>query len=165
MPRPILGTPLAAGTTGRVEAGGTTAARSNLKGPQLQQRLRQTRSRAYLEAMTRLDAGGHHVDRAALESLIEAIANEFPELGIEERPMGLVSRCYLGAPYEVHICDLSGGIIEHFETRRSMPPPFERGRALALHPGYVFIEVYADTLRAISPDGSVSVIGCFAKED
>lgn len=159
MLRPILGTPIAGKTTGRVEVCGTTAARSNLKGPQLQKRLRETRSKSYLEAMERLDAGGHHTDRAALESLVETIASEFPELGIEERPMGIVCRCYLGAPYEVHICDLSGGIIEHFETFRSMPSMFERGRTLALHPGYVFIEVYADTLRAVSPDGSVSVIG------
>jgi hypothetical protein len=108
--------------------------------------------------MTRLDAGTHHADRTALESLIEAITNEFPDLGIEQMPVGIVSQCYLGAPYEVHICDLQGGIIEHFETFRPMPPLFERGRTLSLHPSYVFIEVYPDTLRAVALDGSVSVI-------
>jgi hypothetical protein len=108
--------------------------------------------------MTRLDAGTHHADRTALDSLVEAIANEFPELGIEQRPVGIVSQCYLGAPYEVHICDLAGGIIEHFETFRSMPPLYERARALALHQSYVFIEIYPDTLRAVSVDGSVSEI-------
>ncbi len=158
MPRPILGTPQATKVTGRVEVRSTTAAKTSLKGPQLQQRLRQVRSKAYLEAMTRLDAGVHHADRTALEALVEAIANEFPELGIAETPMGIVSRCYLGAPYQVHICDLAGGIIEHFETFRAMPPLFERGRTLALHPAYAFVEIYADTLRAVSADGSVSVI-------
>jgi hypothetical protein len=108
--------------------------------------------------MKRLDAGTHHADRAALEALIEAIASEFPELGIEQRPLGIVSQCYLGAPYEVHICDLGGGIVEHFETFRTMPPLYERARALAGHSSYAFIEVYADTLRAVSLDGSVSVI-------
>jgi hypothetical protein len=108
--------------------------------------------------VTRLDAGTHHADRTALDSLVEAIANEFPELGIEQRPMGIVSQCYLGAPYEVHICDLSGGIIEHFETFRSMPPLYERARALALHRSYSFIEIYTDSLRAVGLDGSVSVI-------
>jgi hypothetical protein len=39
-----------------------------------------------------------------------------------------------------------------------MPPLYERARALALHPSYLFIEIYPDTLRAISIDGSVSVI-------
>jgi hypothetical protein len=108
--------------------------------------------------MARLDAGAHHADRTALEGLVGAISDEFPELGIEQRPMGIVSRCYLGAPYQVHICDLAGDIIEHFETFKPMPPPYERGRALAIHPSYAFIEVYADSLRAISLDGAVSVI-------
>lgn len=156
MPRPILGTPQS-----KVNISPTvpaTAPRSTIQGPQLQQRLRQTRSKAYVEAMTRLDAGTHHANRTALESLVDAIANEFPELGIEQRPIGIVSQCYLGAPYEVHICDLGGGIIEHFETFRSMPALFERGRTLALHPSYAFIEIYQDTLRAVSLDGSVSVI-------
>ena len=157
MPRPILGTPY---TGTKTENAQSTPApvRSFLHGPKLQQRLRQTRAKTYVELMKRLDAGTHHADRTALESLVEAIANEFPELGIEQRPMGIVSQCYLGAPYEVHICDLDGGIIEHFETFRSMPPLFERARALALHSAYAFIEVYPDTLRAVSGDGAVSVI-------
>jgi hypothetical protein len=125
---------------------------------QLQQRLRQSRSKAYVEAIKRLDAGTHHADRTALETLIEAIASEFPELGIEQRPMAIVSRCYLGPPYEVHICDFGGGIVEHFETFRSMPPLCERGRALARHSAYAFIEIYPDMMRAVGEDGSVSVI-------
>jgi hypothetical protein len=157
MPRPILGTPQAA-KIGTSIATPATTSRSTLQGPKLQQRLREKRSTKYVQAMTRLDAGTHHADRTALESLVEAIANEFPELGIEQLPIGIVSQCYLGAPYEVHICDLKGGIIEHFETFRSMPPLFERGRTLSLHPSYVFIEIYPDTLRAVSLDGSVSVI-------
>jgi len=108
--------------------------------------------------MSRLDAGAHHADRKALDDLIDAITQEFPELGIEQRPLGIVSQCYLGAPYEVHICDFGGGIVEHFETFRSMPPLFERGRTLSLHPSYAFVEIYQDTLRAVSVDGAVSVI-------
>lgn len=157
MARPILGTPHAAKLSTSA-ALPTAPQRSTLQGPRLQQRLREKRSTKYLEAMTRLDAGAHHADRTAVESLVEAISNEFPELGIEQRPVGIVSQCYLGAPYEVHICDLTGGIIEHFETFRVMPALYERGRALALHPTYSFIEIYADTLRAVSLDGSVSVI-------
>ena len=135
-----------------------TAPRSAIQGPRLQQRLREKRSTAYVQTMTRLDAGTHHADRSALDALTAAIANEFPDLGIEQRPIGVVSQCYLGAPYEVHICDLGGGIIEHFETFRAMPPLFERARVLALHRSYAFVEVYPDTLRAVTPDGAVSVI-------
>ena len=157
MQRPILGTP----QSSKINTAGTapsTAPRSSLQGPRLQQRLRQTRSKAYLDAMKRLDVGTHHADRSALEALVEAIASEFPELGIEQRPLGIVSQCYLGAPYEAHICDLAGGIVEHFETFRAMPTHYQRGRGLALHPSYAFIEIYADTLRAVSIDGTVSVI-------
>lgn len=108
MARPILGTPQAA----KVSISGATptlTSRSTLQGPRLQQRLREKRSTKYVQAITRLDAGTHHADRTALESLLEAISNEFPELGIEQLPVGIVSQCYLGAPYEVHICDLKGG--------------------------------------------------------
>lgn len=155
MARPILGTNL---SVGGVPSAPASAARSTLQGPRLEQRLRQARSKKYIEAMTRIDAGTHHANSAGLNTLIEAIANEFPELGIEQRPIGVVSQCYLGAPYEVHICDLSGGIVEHFETFRVMPPLYQRARALALHSSYAFIEIYADSVRAISLDGSVSVI-------
>jgi hypothetical protein len=44
------------------------------------------------------------------------ISAEFPELTLEQRPMGLAAKCYLGAPYEVHICNLSGNI-ERFQEK------------------------------------------------
>jgi len=158
MRRPILGTSQNTSKTAGPTAVPSGPAHIPLQGAKLRQRLRQTRSLAYVEAMRHLDAGTHHADRTALESTIETIANEFPDLGIEQRPMGIVSRCYLGAPYEVHICDLAGEIIEHFEIRRSMPPLYERARALALHRSYAYIEIYLDTLGAVALDGSVSII-------
>jgi hypothetical protein len=131
---------------------------ATLSGARLEQRLRQQRSKAYLDGVRRLDAGTHQQNKAALDALIQEIAAEFPELTIDQRPLGLVSRCYLGAPFLVHTCDLMGNIVEHYESFRAMPPLFERARALALHSAYEFIEVYPDSLRAISADGSVSVI-------
>jgi len=108
--------------------------------------------------MKRLDAGSHHEDRAGLDALVQAMASEFPELTIEQRPLGIVSECYLGPPYQVHICDLGGCIIEHFERNRLMPNQFERARSLALHPSYAFIEIYIDCVRAVGLDGAISVI-------
>jgi hypothetical protein len=158
MPRPIIGAP-------KIEVGGSakvqprSSIQPGLREPQLSKRLREKRSHIYVETFQRIDAGAYHTDRAALDSLLESISNEFPELSIDQVPLGIVSRCYLGSPFEVHICDFDGEIIEHFETYRSMSAPFERARSLALHPAYAFIEVFTDTLRAIAADGSVSVIG------
>lgn len=126
---------------------------------QLESRLRRKRSAEYREAIQRLDAGTHVADRAALRSRLEEVGREFPDLALDQRPLGIVSTCHLGAPYQVHLCDLGGEIIEHYESFRSMPPPFEGARALALHPSYAFVEVYSDGCRAVSPDGAVAWIG------
>lgn len=129
-----------------------------IAGPQLAMRLREKRSSKYVEAMKRLDAGNHQQRTTALRELLDAIADEFPALAIDQRPFGIVSKCYLGEPYEVHRCDLDGNIVEHYERHRSMPPLFERARSLAAHGAYTFIEIYADTIRAIAADGSVAVL-------
>lgn len=156
MPRPIIGHP---------QEGGGSPTRHPISSPSftrptpgLDHRLRQRRTSGLERAIHSLDAGTHGADRASLERLLEAIAAEFPDLAVDERPIGLVARCHLGSPFVVHVCDLSGMIVEHYPADRSMPAPFERARSLALHPSYVYVEVYRDSLRAVAPDGSVSVV-------
>jgi hypothetical protein len=156
VPRSILGTETR--SPALTVGGSQSVTTTHLSPPQLAQRLRQKRSSAYLECMKRLDAGAHQQDAAGLQELLDAIAAEFPDLGVDERPLGVVSRCFLGPPYEVHICDLAGGIIEHFQHWQSMPPLFERARSIAAHSNYVFIEIYVSTIRAVAGDGSVSVL-------
>ena len=34
----------------------------------------------------------------------------------------------------------------------------ERGRSLALHPGYAFIEIYVDKLIAVADNGDTSIV-------
>ena len=68
--------------------------------------------------------------------------------------------CYLGKPYEVHTLDVTGGIIEHYQTGQILPNGMEKARSIALRGGYEFIEVYTDCCRAISSNGKVSVITC-----
>jgi hypothetical protein len=138
--------------------GSPATAKTHLSPAQVAQRLRQKRSSAYLERIQRLDAGTHRQNAAGLQELLDAIAAEFPELGVDERPIGIVSRCFLGPPYEVHICDPAGGVIEHFQHGRSMPPLFERARSLAAHGAYALIEIYVSTIRAVAADGAVSVL-------
>ncbi len=156
MPRSILGTETR--SPALTIGGNPEIVKTHLSPVQVAQRLRQKRSSAYLERMQRLDAGAHQQDTAGLQALLDAITAEFPELGVDDRPLGVVSRCFLGPPYEVHICDITGGIIEHFPRGRSMPPLFERARAIAAHGAYAFIEIYVGTIRAVAADGAVSVL-------
>lgn len=113
-----------------------------------------SRSTRYLEVMAKLDVGnGEHVDVA---TVIESVAAEF---GAGDRlPLGLLVRCYLGLPYEVHVLDLGGGIIRHYQVGEQLEHQFELGRRLALHPAYVAIEIYPDRLVCIHADGRASAV-------
>lgn len=149
---PALGTPSLTSTR---SAGSST----NLLSPKaIEDRLRQRRSCAYIEAMKKLDAGGHANTKEALDALLAAIRSELPELTIDHLPFGIVAKCYLGPPHEVHTLDRDGSIIRHYKTFESLPPLMERGRSLALHPGYAFIEIYADKLIAVADNGDTSIV-------
>lgn len=91
-----------------------------------------------------------------METLIAEIRAEFPELGLPDLPLGWVSRCHLGAPYEVHTLDAEGQIVQHYRRGESLPPQLERARTLALHPAYAFVEVRRDTLHCVRLDGTVT---------
>lgn len=120
--------------------------------------LARKRSKEYMEAITRLDAGGHMHNQHKVNAIIEIIRQEMPEIEIDMGPLGIVSKCYLGAPYEVHTLDIAGQIIEHYETFRSMPGMLEKARSLAKSSSYEFIEVYAHALRAVKSDGTVATL-------
>ena len=120
--------------------------------------LRRRRSKAYLDAIAKLDAGGHTTNRRQVEEIVSTIRNEFPEIEIGGVLLGIVATCYLGAPYEVHTLSLAGGIIEHYESGRALPGQLEKARSLARRGGYAFIEVYVGCCRAVSSDGLVSVV-------
>ena len=121
--------------------------------------LKKQRSKAYIEAIHKLDAGGHTMNAAEREAILAAIRAEFPEvLDLAGVLIGIVSKCYLGDPYEVHTLTIAGGIIEHYKRGEPLPSGMERARSLAARGGYEFVEVYTDVCRAISSDGSVSVV-------
>lgn len=120
--------------------------------------LRKKRSKAYMDMLHKLDAGGHAHNQSKVDEIIQAIQNEFPEVTLSGLLLGYVSICHLGPPYEVHTLDISGGIIEHYPAGRPLPGGMEKARSIAMRGGYAFIEVYLDCCRAISGDGTVSVI-------
>lgn len=120
--------------------------------------LRKTRSKEYMQALHKLDAGGHVHNQHKVNEIIDTIRNEFPDLEISGIMLGIVSICYLGKPYEVHSLDITGQIIEHYKSGQVLPGGLEKARSIAMRGGYDFIEVYVDCCRAISSNGSVSVI-------
>ena len=131
---------------------------SSLTQAQIHRLLGQKRSKKYLEALSRLDAGGHVMNKPMVDALLAAIREEMPELTIDMQPLGIVSKCYLGENYEVHTLNVTGQIIEHYRAGHSLPGLLERARVLAQNPNYEFIEVYPDSMRAVKSDGSVATI-------
>lgn len=122
--------------------------------------LRKPRSKEYMVAMQRLDAGGHVCNHHKANEIIDAIRKEFPEVEIEGILLGIVSKCYLGGQYEVHTIDMTGEIIEHYQKGQVLPGGMEKARNLALRGGYEFIEVYIDCCRCIGAGGNVAVVPC-----
>ena len=121
--------------------------------------LKKQRSKAYIEAIHKLDAGGHTMNAAEREAILAAIRAEFPDvLDLAGVLIGIVSKCYLGDPYEVHTLTIAANIIEHYKRGEPLPAGMERARSLAARGGYEFVEIYTDVCRAISSDGSVSVV-------
>lgn len=120
--------------------------------------LRKPRSKEYMDAIRKLDAGGHAHNHNQLEEIIDTIKGEFSELEIVGVMIGIVSTCYLGHPYEVHTLDITGKIIKHYEIGVSLPHGLEKARSLAIRGGYEFIEVYSDCCRCVDSMGNVSVV-------
>lgn len=157
MARILLGsTPPQLDTTSLTAARLSTSA--NLSSQAIEARLRSKRSMTYIESLQKLDAGGHIHNREVLDALLNAIQHELPEISIDHLPVGIVAKCYLGAPHEVHTLDRQGMIIRHYKSFEALPPLLERARSLALYPNYAFIEVYADKLIAVAQNGDTSMV-------
>ena len=166
MPRPMLRTPQQTQTqTNNL----LSATNNNQQQKQKQQQmdkmkldrlLRQPRSKAYMDAIHKLDAGGHVHNQEKVNDIINTIRSELPEVELSGILLGYVAVCYLGRPYEVHTLDITGGIIEHYKSGQTLPNGLEKARSIAIHGGYDFIEVYVDCCRAVSSNGTVSVISC-----
>lgn len=161
MPRPMLKreqrteTANILSTTYKQEQTTKTAQLSKME---LDRLLRKPRSKEYMEMMHKLDAGGHVHNKHKVDEIMNAIRMEFPEVDIKGILLGYVSICYLGKPYEVHVLDVNGEIIEHYKAGEPLPNGMEKARGIAMHGGYEFIEVYVDCCRAVRADGTVSVI-------
>ncbi|HEX7755657.1 MAG TPA: hypothetical protein VF421_09950 [Niabella sp.] len=112
------------------------------------------RSKSYLGLIAGLDVKAL-TETKGIEELINAIQEEFGTADITSLPLGIVAKCFLGHPYEVHTLDLSGHqIIKHYKIGEFLPDEFEKARTLAKHNAYAFVEVYRDKLVLIREDGT-----------
>ena len=121
-------------------------------------RLRKPRSAAYMQAISRLDAGGTAMDSHLYEEIKDILQEEMGDRHLFDILLGIVAICHLGGDYEVHTLDLNQNIIYHYRTGEPMPAGLEKARNLALFGGYAYVEVYQDCCRGIYEDGTVSVI-------
>jgi hypothetical protein len=115
------------------------------------------RSTRYLDNLSRLDASTN-ITPAQLEEIVDGIRREFADRWAA-LPVGFVSRCFLGHPFEVHTLTPDGGILEHFRLGQSMPGPLESARTHTLTGLYLAIEVYEDRLVCVRTDGTTVTLG------
>lgn len=89
------------------------------------------------------------------EELMAKIYEEFGTAELANLPLGILAKCYLGHPHEVHTLDLIGSqIIKHYKIGEPLPDHFEKARTLAKHTAYAFVEVYKDKLILILEGGA-----------
>ena len=161
MPRPIIGNrqnqQMGSGLSLQRNTNERTAGRTMSK-MEMDRLLRKPRSKEYMEAMRKLDIGGHVHNDAQKEEILNILQNEFPEIQLAGLLVGIVAKCYIGPEYDVHTLSLGGGIIHHYLRGEFMAPELARARGLAARGIYEFIEVYADCCRCVSSDGTVAVI-------
>ena len=114
------------------------------------------RSKKYLDLISGLDAKTLS-DTKGMNELIKAIQEEFGTAELSSLPLGILSKCFLGHPYEVHTLDLSGSqIIRHYKTTETMEPDFEKARSVAKHNAYAMVEIYKDKIILIREDGTAT---------
>lgn len=116
------------------------------------------RSSAYLQTISKIDEV-NITNTKGFTELLDQIKEEFGTPEILNNMKGIVSKCYLGEDFVVHILDITGEkIIQHFRRNESMPADFEQARSLALHICYLFVEVYQNKLVCVRDDGTAIIV-------
>lgn len=121
--------------------------------------LKKKRSTNYLNQIRALDAGGQQLDQTAVDALVREIADNLGPIDPSiATPVGIISLCYLGDPYEVHTLDIANNIIEHYVAGQPLPGVLENYRGMAMKGSYEFIEVYSNCACAVRSNGAVTLI-------
>lgn len=114
------------------------------------------RSEGYMNMIKNLDTDMLSETRGK-EEFMKKLHEEFGTADIVQLPIGILSKCFLGHPHDVHTLDLSNNmILKHYVIGEALPPDFEKARNPALHNAYAFVEVYKDKFLLIHMDGTVT---------
>ena len=114
------------------------------------------RSEKYLNLIKTMDTE-LLIETRGREDMMAKIHEEFGFAQLADLPIGILAKCYLGHPHEVHTLDLSAGqIIKHYTIGEPLPEHFEKARTFAKHNAYLFVEVYKDKLILIREDGTAA---------
>lgn len=120
---------------------------------------RRRRSQGYINKLKKLDIADHKISKEKINEIINAVKNELPEISVDELPIGIVAKCYLGEPYEVHTLSLVGEtIIKHYKNYEPLPEILEKARKIANNEKYEFVEVYHSKMIVVKEDGTTAII-------
>lgn len=124
----------------------------------------QKRSRRYMDALTKIDSITT-ADGNEMHDLLHIVQEEFNATDHSDLPLGIVAKCFLGHPHEIHTLDLIGKqLITHYNIGDELPLNFEKARNLANHKAYAFVEVYRDKIILIREDGAASLTLTFKEK-
>jgi hypothetical protein len=114
------------------------------------------RSQQYLNLLKGIDTELSTETRGK-EKLMGKIQEEFGTAELANLPLGILAKCFLGHPHEVHTLDLvANQIIKHYKIGEPLPDHFEKARTLAKHNAYAFVEIFKDKLILIREDGTAT---------
>lgn len=156
MPRPLLSR-RENRVLNQLEVNKSRVSSKSMNPLKLEERLREKRSKEYIDAIRNLDSGDCS-HRHGFQEFIDCMKEEFSDIPTVELLVGVVAKCYLGEPYEVHALDMAGNILQHYKTNEPLPVGLEKARSLANHGSYEFIEVYSNHMVAIDHSGNASII-------
>ena len=155
MPKPIINTDNI--RENQVSKNGFTSLQVQFETPDTI--FRKKRSNEYINTIKKLDITGHSMTREQIDEIINAVKLELPVLSINDLPIGIVAKCYLGEPYEVHTLSFLGNaIVKHYKHSETLPDGLEKARTLANNENYSFVEVYQTKIIAVKEDGSVAIL-------
>lgn len=100
-------------------------------------------------------------DDEIFEMITQAFHEEFAEMetNLDDELLGVLSKCFIEG-CDCHAIDRNGHILSHYESDKTLPDDFERGRAVfrSRADQCQCVEIYRTCCRVISRSGEVEVV-------